>query len=211
MTRISVVIGTFGDRDKWGALAERRAAVSATRQSRPAEGVYHCHGDTLHEARNQAAEWAAGEWLAFLDADDELDVGYVEAMAAATEQAGPGDWLLQPATLGVVDGHDDPFPVVIPPKPLIEGNYLIIGTLIRRDQFLRLGGFREWPIYEDWDLMLRAWLDGAEVLTVPEAIYRVHVTPGSRNQADRAVQLQVYGAIRQQHLSAVHQRTLRTA
>jgi GT2 family glycosyltransferase len=203
VTTIAVCTGTYGGAE-WLTLAKERAGASVDRQTRRATWV-SSHHQSLHEARNNAAASLQLldddiEWLCFLDADDELDAGYIAAMATATERL-EGDWLLQPATLGVyADGREDTRPVVIPTKPLLDGNYLVISTLIRRSQFERLGGFRDWPCYEDWDLWIRAHLDGARIRQVPAAILRVHVNETGRNCAARETQLRTYHAIRSQYL-----------
>lgn len=197
---IAVCIGTYGT-EQWSNLAHTRAIPSAQNQTSPAHDIIHWHAETLQEARNGAAERARSDWLCFLDADDELDAGYLAAM---TEALPDRDALLQPATLGVhPDGHEDPYPALIPPKPLLEGNYMVIGTLIRRTQFERLGGFDDWPLYEDWDLWIRARTDGAALISVPDAIYRVHVNSGGRNSSPRPAQLDTYAAIRRRHLGRV--------
>jgi GT2 family glycosyltransferase len=200
---IRVCIGTYGDRDTWQPLAHQ-AMRSVDEQTVKAASSFWVHGPDLHTARNTAALQLPGghEWLCFLDADDELDCEYLDAMAeVAGRCAGPV--LIQPSTLGIhPDGTEDSHPVLIPPKPLIEGNYLIIGTLIRFDQFERLGGFDDWSIYEDWDLWLRAVIDGALVVSAPDAIYRVHVNPGGRNNAPRGQQLDTYQRIRHRHQAA---------
>lgn len=174
---VAVIIATFGDRNIWDKLAVR-AKASAAVQTHPADHVLRLHGPTLAQARNMAVQHIGDEveWLVFLDADDTLDPRYIEAMLAGT-----GD-LRQPATLGVTDGVEDPHPVMIPTKPLSEGNYLVIGTMVRREQFLAVGGFQEWPAWEDWDLWWRCVDDGAVVGQVPDAIYRVTVHQG-RNEA----------------------------
>jgi glycosyltransferase involved in cell wall biosynthesis len=201
---IAVCVGTFGDVDRWEKTAHTWALPSVEMQhERPARMTWN-HGPSLHVARNDAARPPGclddTEWLCFLDADDELDPGYIAAMAAATKGL-EGDWLLQPATLGIhADLCEDPHPVVIPRKNLLDGNFMVISTLIRTEQFHRLGGFQDWPIYEDWDLWLRAWRDGAQFKAVPDAVLRVHANPRSRNDGDRATQVSVYHQIRNRYL-----------
>lgn len=201
---IAVCIGTYGNYKKWSTVVHERARPSAERQTVTPATVRWIHGATLHEARNQAARYAAThhntEWLCFLDADDELDPGYLEAMSRAAADT-KDDWLLQPATLGVhPDGREDPYPVVIPAKPLLDGNFMVIGTLVRADQFQRVGGFANWDYCEDWDLWIRCWRDGAQMKPVPEAVYRVHVNATGRNNCDRATQVRVYNQIRRQYV-----------
>jgi glycosyltransferase involved in cell wall biosynthesis len=189
----AVVVGTFGD-PLWRDLASR--ALASAEEAGAAE-VIHIHADSLDVARNTGAAHANAEWLVFLDADDELDSGYVKAME---EVATPHDALLQPSTLGInPDGTTDAYPVLIPRKQsLLDGNWMVIGTAIRRSQFLRLGGFRNLPVYEDWDLWIRATLDGAQHVVAPQAVYRIHVNPTGRNSGDRQVQLQTYERIRRE-------------
>lgn len=201
---IAVIVSTFGD-PTWTKLAAARAIPSATAQAGPAHDILYNHGDTLAAARNTGAQQTGADWLCFLDADDELEPGYLHAMEQEIDGLAPGDWLLQPATRGVVDGHVEPVATVIPRRRLIDGNYLIIGTLVRRQQFLRVGGFHEWDCYEDWDLWLRCWLDGAESTPVPEAIYRVHIRADSRNNGERSQQIDLYNQIRNTHLADVTQ------
>ena len=138
MTSISVVIGTYGDH-KWRKIAER-AEASAHAQTVPPVDVISSHHDTLHEARNVGAERATGEFLVFLDADDELDVRYIEAMSSAISLMSHSRFLYQPATLGIVNGKEDPEPVLIPERPLNTGNFMVIGTAVSRDLFMDVGG-----------------------------------------------------------------------
>jgi hypothetical protein len=196
---IGVCIATFGDPQRWGPLASR-ARISVDRQTLSADAVHYVHGETLASARNEAALRCETDHLIFLDADDELDPAYIESMARVVEgRTGPE--LVQPATRGFYpNGREDPYPVLIPRRPLMEANYLVIGTMIRRWQFLHLGGFQEWEMYEDWDLWIRATRDGAEVLAAPGAVYRVCVTEAGRNNNSRDRQVAVYNAIRETHM-----------
>jgi glycosyltransferase involved in cell wall biosynthesis len=186
---VSVVVATFGDRS-WCDLAGRRAVPSALAQTLAPREVIPHHGTSLAQARNEAAAEATGEWLCFLDADDELDPGYLAAMTTAT-----GD-LRAPAVQYVHEDHEDP-PVVFDDREIREMNPCVIGTLVRRDAFWTVGGFGEWPVYEDWALFLALALRGAVIEHVPDAVYRAHVREGSRNTPTR-LSLHTYRHIRRQ-------------
>jgi glycosyltransferase involved in cell wall biosynthesis len=184
METVDVVVASYGPIEQWESLIAR-AVQSANNQElvRPTV-VRQLHdpvGSDLSWVRNQAAMASSADWLIFLDADDELDPCYIEAMLH-----GAGD-IRQPLTLGVhPDGHEDDYPVLIPPNPggFLVGNHLVIGSMVRRSLFEKVGGFREgMKSLEDWDLFIRMRLAGG---TVGEAaaIYRVHVRPASRNSPE---------------------------
>jgi glycosyltransferase involved in cell wall biosynthesis len=171
---LTVCISTFGD-ESWKTLAMTRALPSALGQ---ASEIVHTHAETLYEARNRGADKATGEWLVMLDADDELAPGYVDAILAAS-----GD-LRAPAVSWVTD-HSATAPRTLADRNIETMNPCVIGTAIRRELFLDLGGFKDWPAYEDWCLYLRATRSGAVIEHVPDAVYRAWVTPHSRNQTVR--------------------------
>lgn len=181
--RVSVLVSTFGPVE-WKRTAQERAIPSAEAQA-PYE-VLHVHGRSLHEARNEAAERASGDWLCFLDADDELEAGFLEAMRAAAPAG--GNALLTPAVRyirGTSRRLSATRPRIWPAKDLREGNWLVIGTLLERALFHQVGGFRDWPLYEDYDLWARCWIAGATIVEVPDAVYVAHVDARSRNRAPR--------------------------
>lgn len=171
------VIASYGDPNVWLPLGER-AFRSAEAQTKPFDEVYRVHLEegTLQEARNSALDFVDTDWICFLDADDELDVRYHEAMENCTIGQ-----IKRPATLGIVDGIEDDNPYLIERADLRMRNFIVIGAFIQFEDFARVGGFSDDLALEDWDLWIRLHLDGAEIVDVPDAIYRVHVRDDSRN------------------------------
>lgn len=175
---VTVIVGTYGSQD-WVNMAESRAIPSVEGQA----PVIHRHADTLATARNDGAYLAKSEWLCFLDADDELSPDYIEQMAkGAADLRGPSVSYIgnrvQVPYMPRVAGHTHDCAA----SCLDEGNWLVIGTLIRREMFMEVGGFAEHPCYEDWALWLACWRRGCTVEALPDAVYRAHVRPYSRNR-----------------------------
>ncbi len=185
---ISVVIATFGD-PSWISRAEN-AAVSVHDQTHAAHSIHLVHDQTLAAARNRGAADATGTHLVFLDADDELDAGYLAAMHAA------GDIDIgRPNSIGMYpDGTIDDAPSMIPWADLRRRNSIVVSAMVRRSMFLAVGGFTELPALEDWHLWRRLWEAGADVVDVPDAILRIMVRPTSRN-LDRDAQNRAYSRV----------------
>ncbi len=168
---VTVIVATFGT-DAWRISGELVAAR-----------VYRDHGvraiashaGSLAVARNAAVTPFGSEWLCFLDADDDLEPGYFDAMEAST-----GD-LRAPAVRYCHHDQPDPDPIVFYDRDIRTVNPCVIGTLIRREMFLDVGRFWDERAWEDWSLFRRAWLVGAEIVHVPNAVYRVNVNPEGRN------------------------------
>jgi GT2 family glycosyltransferase len=67
--------------------------------------------------------------------------------------------------------------------PLTRDNWLVVGTLVRRTLFERVGGFEDYPHgFEDWSLWYKCEKAGAKILKVPQAIYICHVNPESKHK-----------------------------
>lgn len=169
---VTVCIGTFGDQE-WIRLAEERAVPSI-----PGDVPFtHAHEKTLAQARNAAAAAAKTEYLCFLDADDQLAPGYFEAMAkGSADLRGPG--------VKYAARHPSPSAVTrLEMGDLWHRNFLVIGTLVRRELFERVGGFREEPIYEDYALWCRCAAAGASIEMIYDAVYLAWARRDSRNRA----------------------------
>lgn len=182
MTRVSVLVCTYGSRE-W----KLRGAATAARVDSHEVIALHEPDATLAEVRNLAAAAATSDWLCFLDADDRLDLGYVGAMQAAIRTA--RQWRF--------DGHSDPENLYVPSVSFVSGddcseptipawdriiydvNCAVIGTLVPRALFARVGGFHEWEAYEDWELWLRCIAAGAKLVPVPDAVYCARAEDGT--------------------------------
>lgn len=202
---VSVLICTYGSHE-W--LRRGLRALDRT-QGVTAAVARHDPEGTLASVRNAAAAAAAGDWLCFLDADDELAPGYLEAMELASDNAWDDDAhhhrfdepkLLVPALQYMVAGRPSGAPAIPAwDRSLIDLNCAVIGTLVPRALFQAVGGFRELDAYEDWDLWLRCVRAGATLVAVPGAVYLAHSTPEGRNSAAHEDRVAAYTAIRAEH------------
>lgn len=185
---ISVCVGTYGG-EEWQQLAADRAIPSTLGQEAHELLVCHDPDGTVSSARNRCAEQATGDWLVFLDADDELAPGYLDAMRGAVATSGSeyGGVLYTPAVAYVVGGARQPAKFW-PVAPYEDGNWMVIGTMISRALFDEAGGFLDWGdppgsnAYEDWALWATCQKKGASVVKVPDAIYVAHQEPTSRHR-----------------------------
>jgi len=197
---IGVVVGTYGDRLEWSRIAQR-AIRSIHAQTRKPDDWIHVHGGSLADARNKGAEILGTDQLIFLDADDELDSRYVEAMMFNAELSSNRWTIWRPSTIGVYpDGSTDESAVMIPASDLKRRNCIVIGAMCPADAFFEVGGFSEDPVLEDWDLWIRCVRSGVAISETPQAIYRVFVNPNGRNQVDPALHGRVYSEILRRYL-----------
>lgn len=170
-----IVIDDGSDDGTWQVLEGFDARVRKVRQSRG--GPYR--------ARNLGAQLARGEWLAFLDADDDWRPDKLaRQLAAADDQTGLvytdrlnfGDCArvkeLQSDSVTLWDG--DVF------EPLLQGNFITLSSvLMRKSWFDKLGGFSVTQRgVGDWDLWLRYAAAGGRVKLCREPLTRYRIHPG---------------------------------
>ncbi|WP_375597143.1 glycosyltransferase family 2 protein [Devosia sp. Naph2] len=141
-------------------------------------------------ARNAALAMAKGEWIAIVDADDQIHPERLERLILAAEGAGadivaddllhfyedgspvtfllPADWRdVRPITaLDWIEGGSRPdMPALGYLKPLIRRSII---SRRRYDETMRIG--------EDWELVLQLLLAGASMIVLPQPwyLYRRH-------------------------------------
>jgi glycosyltransferase involved in cell wall biosynthesis len=201
---VTVVVPTTGP--TWGKLAQR-AVESATSQG---VTVIETLAPTLQAARNEGLARVRTPFVVHLDADDVLTPTYFEQMIDSLNKAFTTravlraidctDLVIAPLVSYVRPGRnpDAPYstagrsPAAMPRVPghdhecfaecLPYGNWLVVGALAGAALLRRVGGWRDFPVYEDWDLWLRCYLNGA-TFARSEAVYEATVSPGSRNRS----------------------------
>lgn len=197
MCNIGIAIGTFGD----FAYARKACdlAYKLYEHLYVPVATYH-HDDSLAIARNEAAAKLEDvDYLIFVDTDDNLDHNYIDAMYQAI--CGEGI-LYKPSTIGMYpDGSFDDTATMIKQKDMYEGNSLILGTMMSKTLFQKVGGFNpDLPALEDWDLFLKLIsYTGCKIKEVPDAIYQVGVNDTGRN-SDKKAHMEAYKKIRNSYM-----------
>jgi glycosyltransferase involved in cell wall biosynthesis len=139
-------------------------------------------------ARNHGARIATGDWLAFLDADDEwLPEKLERQLATPPDQMAYTDRFNAGVRGELPDVQSDVTPMhkgdLFVPL-LLEGNFITASSvLVRRSLFERMGGFFE-GLHgtEDWDLWVRiATEHPIDFIGEPLVRYRFHAGGLSRN------------------------------
>lgn len=199
--KTSIVIATYGE-NSWREMALNRAYPSTDAQGAFEVIVGHEPEMTIAEVRNKLAAQATGDWLCFLDADDRLAPSYLYLMEKAHATSKIEQPLYTPK-VSFVHGGRAREPLYIDPngRTLHDENYLVLGTVVRRDLFTEVGGFSDYPHgYEDWSLWAKCWKAGAEVVRT-DAVYIYHWNRQSKmRQAwkDRKWQLSMHNQIRRE-------------
>lgn len=178
----SIVISTHGNY-KWQLLAQQRAIPNAKTFGIPVIYNHVADATSPHVARNLGLSQVTTEFVCHLDADDELAPGFFHHMSTVT-----GD--LRPPSVNHVHEKVTFMPQVIGrngvhrhvcvAECLGEGNWLVVGTVARTDLVRKVGGWKEWGTFEDFDLWQRCWIAGATITAVPKAVYKAYSTPEGR-------------------------------
>jgi glycosyltransferase involved in cell wall biosynthesis len=183
---VEIVIVNDGSTDATHEVAARYVAARPDRVrlvEQPNRGL------TLARAAGLAA--ARGDWLVFLDADDQLDPDMVSTCLGAAAKHPDASVVVGNALLVGADGASDPHLHVqqrVPAWPtVLEVNPFgaLVGVMIRAAAVDRVGGLAVDGILgcADWELWVRLIRTGATVATIPAVLgrYRRHDTSMSRD------------------------------
>lgn len=124
-------------------------------------------------ARNNAVEFAKGQYILFLDADDILMPNAVEHLYQLMQQSEPDVGYIY-AQMEYFDHKSGLFESKeFCPKALAKGNYISVTCLFNRAKFLQVGGFdRGLVAREDWELFIRLWHHGIKGRLLAEPILK---------------------------------------
>jgi len=175
---VTVVVATCGT-NQWKYLGDQ-ALVSA--QATGAKTVrIHIDKGSVAQARNAGLNLVTTDYVVFLDADDALEPDYFERVQPTADVM---------ATLIKYRQHLQP---VMPrvwvhdyeiskrhagdctAECLLDGNWIHIGAIIRTEAIRSIGGFREYPVYEDWALFLALQQAGFTFGTALNSVYLASV------------------------------------
>ncbi len=168
-----------------GTLEIARTADWLKVSSEPDRGIY--------DGMNKGAFLASGEWLLFLQADDWLPDGTLEAYRNAITDDPDSEMICGSAeaikevhgtwqTVWSVNARES--------KELTLENIalrepMINARLIRREAFMHLGGFAlDYSLASDRDFLLRAAVRGIHQMEVPEMTYRYRWHAGSSTMTE---------------------------
>lgn len=146
--------------------------------------VFRTSNGHIAEATNSAASLATGEFIGFLDHDDELRENALYEMVRELNSHKDADLLYSDEDKITPDGvrHYPHFKSDWNPELLLCQNYVCHFTVVRRSLFEKLGGIRKgFDGAQDWDFVLRV----SEATTpdkirhIPKILYHWRVIDGS--------------------------------
>ncbi|MBM3571397.1 MAG: glycosyltransferase, partial [Alphaproteobacteria bacterium] len=147
------------------------------------------HNVNISAATNSAAALATGEFLAFLDQDDELEADALAEVALHLADHPDCDLLYTDDDKVDSAGRrfDPQFKPAWSPILLLGYSYTSHLLVVRRRLFQALGGFRQgFEGSQDYDFVLRAAEQARQIGHIPRILYHWRVLPGSTAQAGDA-------------------------
>ena len=192
MKDVTVVVPTCGG-DEWLHMGNQ-AAENVEKMGIKVLRV-HIPLGTVSQARNAGLYQVKTKYVVFLDADDDLDSRYFDNVVLTADVTAtaiqysdligpqiPRVWLHEHQGYKPHDGE-------CTGECLPDGNYIHIGAFINVKAALAVGGFRDYPVYEDWALYLAMQQNGATFDTHYSSVYLAN-TRENVNHRNKAIPLE---------------------
>ncbi|MES2403990.1 MAG: glycosyltransferase [Pseudomonadota bacterium] len=157
-------------REVLGSLVDPRIVVVQIAENRGISG-----------ATNEGMVRATGDFIVFLDHDDELTVDCLYELALRIDRDDP-DYLYSDEDKLDADGRlvEPFFKPDWSPDTLMSTMFTCHVSCVRRSLALELGGLRsEYDGSQDWDFVLRVSERARRIAHVPKVLYHWRITPGS--------------------------------
>jgi glycosyltransferase involved in cell wall biosynthesis len=135
----------------------------------------------------------------FLDGDDIISPDYIEKALVKIDQGYDVVYsdLLMWYEYGVVDYKIDNRLVEINsvnPKTMMEYNKLIVSCPMKREVYESVGGFKEMPVFEDYDFWIKVMVKGYKFGKF-ESLFWYRQSFGTRNRQDKEIRQEMYKKI----------------
>jgi glycosyltransferase involved in cell wall biosynthesis len=146
------------------------------------------------KARDLGVRYSTGKLILFVDADDILAPDFIQQCGRVIEKVD----ITYPNLLlfGAI-----PKPVLVDLPNKITEQYLTskscqipVTSMMFREVYKQLGGFRELPVFEDWDFWVRAFSNGYTFARA-NTLLNYRQSPNSRNQIDFNVRNKTHAKI----------------
>jgi glycosyltransferase involved in cell wall biosynthesis len=150
----------------------------------------HCRTIILPEnkgvcyARDVGVKNTNGHFLLFLDGDDKLAPDYIQRGIQANSEIVYSDvltWFEYDGSISKRDNELHKTPARLTVDLLWKQCQILISSIMTRKVYERIGGFREYPIFEDWDFWLRCMAQNFKFKKFQSLLY-YRQSPNTRNQ-----------------------------
>lgn len=166
----------------------RKVLEEYTRKDSRIKVVFRPENGHISEASNSAIELATGEYIAFLDHDDELTPDALLVVANAINTKPGAKFIYSDEDKKTAEGErfNPYFKSGWNPELLLSQNYVCHLTVYAADVVRAVGGLRQgFEGAQDWDLALRVVdsINEEEIVHIPHILYHWRVIEGSTAQS----------------------------